>query len=147
VISGGAYGIDAAAHRGALAEGGSTVAVLACGAEVAYPAGHADLLEAIAASGSVVTGQPPGRRPNRLGLWHRGRLIAAISAGTVIVEAGTRGTSMNTARQARDLHRPLMAVPGPVTSEQSAGCHALIRAGATLVTDAADVRAVLSAQT
>jgi DNA processing protein len=140
VISGGAYGVDAAAHRGALAADGVTVAVLACGVDVPYPAGHASLLDAIAAQGVIVSEWPPGRTATRLRFLVRNRVIAALAAGTVVVEAGQRSGALNTGRHARDLGRPLMAVPGPVTSEMSAGCHTIIRDWqGTLVTSAADV--------
>ncbi len=140
IISGAAYGIDAAAHHGALLAGGRTTAVLACGADVPYPYGHATLLGTIAASGTIVSEYPPGRPPTRTRFLARNRIIAALSAGTVVAEAGLRSGTLNTARQARELDRALMAVPGPVTSAQSAGCHQLIRdAGAACVTSAADV--------
>jgi len=140
VISGGAYGVDAAAHRGALAADGVTVAVLACGVDVPYPVGHADLLDAIAAQGVIASEWPPGRTVTRLRFLVRNRAIAALAAGTLVVEAGQRSGALNTARHARDLGRPLMAVPGPVTSELSAGCHTVIRDWqGMLVTSAADV--------
>lgn len=140
VISGGAYGIDACAHRGALSAGGSTVAVLASGLSFAYPKGHSELFAAIGESGVMVSESPPDRAPNRPGFLVRNRLIAALSRGTVVVEAALRSGALNTARHAADLNRPVMAVPGPVTSLQSAGCHELIRDwGATCVTSAADV--------
>lgn len=140
VISGGAYGVDAAAHRGALAADGVTVAVLACGVDVPYPAGHADLLDAIAAQGVVVSEWPPGRNATRLRFLVRNRVIAALASGTLVVEAAQRSGALNTARHARDLDRPLMAVPGAITSELSAGCHTVIRDWqGMLVTSAADV--------
>jgi DNA processing protein len=140
VVSGGAYGVDASAHRGALAADGVTVAVLACGVDVPYPAGHADLLDAIAAQGVVVSEWPPGRNATRLRFLVRNRTIAALAAGTIVVEAASRSGALNSARHARDLGRPLMAVPGPVTSELSAGCHTVIREWqGMLVTSAADV--------
>jgi DNA processing protein len=140
VISGGAYGVDAAAHRGALAAEGVTVAVLACGVDVSYPVGHADLLDAIAAQGVVVSEWPPGRNATRLRFLVRNRTIAALAAGTLVVEAARRSGALNSARHARDLGRPLMAVPGPITSELSAGCHTVIREWqGMLVTSAADV--------
>ncbi|HXC82306.1 MAG TPA: DNA-processing protein DprA [Trebonia sp.] len=145
VVSGGAYGVDAAAHRGALAADGVTVAVLACGVDVPYPAGHADLLDAIAAQGVVVSEWPPGRNATRLRFLVRNRTIAALAAGTVVVEAASRSGALNSARHARDLGRPLMAVPGPITSELSAGCHTVIREWqGMLVTSAADVIEYLS---
>jgi DNA processing protein len=140
VVSGGAYGIDAAAHRGALAVDAPTVAVLACGVDVPYPAAHDGLLRAIRTHGAVVSELPPGSRPTRRRFLDRNRVIAALGRGTVVVEAATRSGAKNTAGQADDLSRPVMAVPGPVTSAASVGCHELIRArGAALVTGAADV--------
>ncbi len=145
IVSGGAYGIDAAAHRGALGTGSATIAVLACGVDHPYPAGHAGLFADIAAQGLVISEWPPGRHPARLRFLVRNRVIAALACGTVIVEAGERSGALNTARHAADLGRPLMAVPGPVTSAQSAGCHRIIREwGTTLVTRAADVIEMLS---
>lgn len=140
VVSGAAYGIDAAAHRGALAGGGLTVAVLACGADVAYPRGHEALLGRIAEDGVIVSELPPNSTPTRPRFLVRNRLIAALSRGTVVVEAALRSGSLATARQARDLGRQVMGVPGPVTSSLSAGVHRLIRdEPATLVTSAATV--------
>jgi DNA processing protein len=140
VISGGAYGIDASAHRGALAVGGCTVAVLASGLSFGYPKGHHDLFEAIAGTGVMVSECPPDRAPTRPGFLIRNRVIAALSRGTVVVEAALRSGALNSARHAREINRPVMAVPGPVTSEQSAGCHELIREwGATCVTGVRDI--------
>ena len=140
VVSGGAFGVDASAHRGALSADGVTVAVLACGVDVAYPAGHAELLEAVAAQGAIVSEQPPGRTPSRLRFLARNRIIAALATGTLVVEAGERSGAITTARHARDLGRPLMAVPGPVTSNLSAGCHRIIRDwGGSLAASAGDV--------
>jgi DNA processing protein len=145
VISGGAYGVDAAAHRGALGAEGVTVAVLACGVDVPYPAGHKDLLDAIAGQGVVVSEWPPGRNATRLRFLIRNRVIAALAPGTLVVEAGQRSGALNSARHARDLHRRLMAVPGPITSDLSAGCHRIIREWqGTLVTSAAEVVEYLS---
>ena len=140
VLSGGAFGIDASAHRGALAAAGMTVAVLAGGLEFGYPRGNSALFAAIAAQGALVSECPPDQGPTRPGFLVRNRLIAALSRGTVVVEAALRSGALNTAKHARDLCRPVMAVPGPVTSEQSAGCHELIRDfGAMCVTCALDV--------
>ena len=140
VVSGGAFGIDASAHRGALAASGGTVAVLAGGLEFGYPRGHGELFAAIAARGVLVSECPPDRGPTRPGFLIRNRIIAALSRGTVVVEAALRSGALNTARHARELCRPVMTVPGPVTSEQSAGCHELIRDyGAMCVTCASDV--------
>jgi DNA processing protein len=145
VISGGAYGVDAAAHRGALGGGGVTVAVLACGVDVPYPAGHQDLLEAIAVRGVIASEWPPGWNATRLRFLVRNRVIAALAAGTLVVEAGQRSGALNSARHARDLGRRLMAVPGPVTSDLSAGCHHIIREWqGVLVTSAAEVMEHLS---
>lgn len=140
VVSGAAYGIDAAAHRGALASSGRTVAVLAGGVDVVYPAGHDTLLERVRATGVIVSELPPGARPTKHRFLKRNRLIAAMSRGTVVVEAGLRSGAMHTAGRAAELFRAVMAVPGPVTSSMSAGCHELVRTkGASLVTDARDV--------
>jgi DNA processing protein len=140
VISGGAYGIDAAAHRGALATTGLTIAVLASGLRYGYPRGHHDLFAAIAAQGVLVSECPPDRAPTRPGFLIRNRIIAALTRGTVVVEAALRSGALNSAKHARELRRAVMAVPGPVTSDQSAGCHELIREwGALCVTGAADV--------
>ena len=140
IVSGGAFGIDASAHRGALAADGLTVAVVAGGLNYAYPQGHAGLFRAAAAQGALVSECPPDQRPTRPGFLIRNRIIAALSRGTVVVEAALRSGALNTARHARELCRPVMAVPGPVTSEQSAGCHELIREyGAMCVTCARDV--------
>jgi DNA processing protein len=139
VVSGAAIGIDGAAHRGALAAGGPTVAVLACGVERAYPAAHEALLERIAGTGLVVSEYPPGSVPGRHRFLVRNRLIAALSGGTVVVEAGLRSGAQRTAGDASGLGRLVMAVPGPVTSGLSAGCHRLIRDGALLVTRTEEV--------
>jgi len=140
VISGAAFGIDGAAHRGALAAEGSTVAVQACGLDRAYPAGHQKLLDRIAATGAVVSEYPPGGWPARHRFLVRNRLIAAFAAGTVVVEAGVRSGARRTAAAAAALGRVVMAVPGPVTSASSVGCHLLIHEEqAVLVTRAAEV--------
>ncbi|MGE2835701.1 DNA-processing protein DprA [Mycobacterium sp. SMC-4] len=140
VISGGAYGIDGVAHRTALACEGETVAVLAAGIDVPYPSGHSALLHRIGRSGLVLTEYPPGLRPTRRQFLARNRLVAALSGATVVVEAGVRSGAANTAAWARALGRQVCAVPGPVTSATSAGCHNLIAGGAaTLVTRAAEV--------
>jgi DNA processing protein len=139
VVSGGAYGIDGAANRAALATDGFTVAVLAGGIDIPYPAGHAGLLRRIGQQGLVVTEYPPGVRPARHRFLTRNRLVAALSGATVVVEAGARSGAANTAAWARALGRSVCAVPGPVTSAASVGCHALLCNGADLVTRAADV--------
>jgi DNA processing protein len=140
VVSGGAYGIDAAAHNGALASDGATVAVLACGPDVAYPREHRGLLDAIAAQGTIISEWPPGARPSRQRFLLRNRIVAALARAVVVVEAAGRSGTMATVRHAEELGRPLMAVPGPVTSATSAGCHELTRTGrAICVTSAADI--------
>ncbi|WP_424923247.1 DNA-processing protein DprA [Amycolatopsis arida] len=140
VFSGAAYGIDGCAHRGALAAGGTTVAVLGCGLDVGYPAGHVGLLNRISERGLVVSEYPVGTPPARHRFLVRNRLIAALSAGTVVVEAGARSGARNTAATAGALGKVVMAVPGPVSSAMSVGCHQLIRScAATLVASVADV--------
>jgi DNA processing protein len=140
VASGAAYGIDGSAHRGALAAGGTTVAVLGSGVDVDYPAGNAGLLEAITAAGLTVSEYPPGTPPARHRFLVRNRLIAALSAGVVVVEAGRRSGARNTAATARGLGRPVLAVPGSIRSATSIGCHELVRSGgATLAICVADV--------
>lgn len=140
VVSGAAFGIDAAAHRAALGVGGTTVAVLACGVDRAYPAAHAKLLRGISESGLVISEYSPGTVPARYRFLARNRLIAALSGGTVVVEAGWRSGARNTAAWARRFGRPVMAVPGPVTSAASQGCHRMIREGeARLVGNARDI--------
>jgi DNA processing protein len=139
VVSGGAYGIDGAAHRAALAADGITVAVLAGGLDVPYPAGHSALLHRIGQHGLLLTEYPPGVRPARYRFLTRNRLVAAVAGAAVVVEAGLRSGAANTAAWARVLGRVVAAVPGPVTSSASAGCHSLLRNGAELVTRADDV--------
>ena len=144
IVSGGAFGIDGCAHRAALAVHGTTVAVLACGVDRDYPLGHCELFRSIREQGALVSEWPPGRMPTKPSFLVRNRVIAAVSRGTVVVEAARRSGALNTARHAHDLGRPLMAVPGPVTSAQSAGCHELIRDwGAVCVTSARDVMEML----
>jgi DNA processing protein len=139
VVSGGAYGIDGAAHRAALAADGVTVAVLAGGLDIPYPAGHSGLLHRIGGNGLLVTEYPPGVRPARHRFLTRNRLVAAFAGAAVVVEAGLRSGAANTAAWARVLGRVVGAVPGPVTSSASTGCHALLRAGAEVVTRAEDI--------
>ncbi|MEY7973958.1 DNA-processing protein DprA [Saccharomonospora xinjiangensis] len=140
VVSGAAYGIDGAAHRGALAAGGVTVAVLGCALDAGYPAGHVGLLNRVTQQGAVVSEYPPGTQPARHRFLVRNRLIAALTSGTVVVEAGRRSGARNTATTAGALGKVVMAVPGPITSALSVGCHQLVRdAQATLVASVADV--------
>jgi DNA processing protein len=144
IVSGGAFGIDGCAHQAALAVHGTTVAVLACGVDRDYPLGHCELFRSIREQGALVSEWPPGRMPTKPSFLVRNRVIAALSRGTVVVEAARRSGALNTARHAHDLGRPLMAVPGPVTSAQSAGCHEVIRDwGAVCVTSALDVMEML----
>lgn len=146
IVSGGAYGIDAAAHRGALAGDGRTIAAMAGGVDRLYPAGNRDLLEEIVRTGAVLSESPPGSSPQRHRFLARNRLIAAMTPGTVVVEAGIRSGSLNTARNAEVLNRIVAAVPGPVTSTSSVGTNELIRVGiASLVTDAAECAELLGA--
>ncbi|PVE95776.1 DNA-processing protein DprA [Microbacterium sp. TPD7012] len=141
IVSGGAYGIDGAAHRAALGVSGATVAFLAGGVDRAYPAGHQHLIGQIAARGAVVSEPPCGAAPTKWRFLARNRLIAALGHATVVIEAGWRSGSLNTAGHAAALGRPLGAVPGPVTSAASAGCHRLLREyDAQCVTSAAEVR-------
>lgn len=144
VVSGAAYGIDAFAHRGALAAGGATIAVLACGVDRPYPRGNHQLIERIAAQTCVVSEIPPGCSPTRWRFVQRNRLIAAMTRATVVVEAALRSGTSITAREAGDLGRPVAAVPGPVTSPASAGCHELLRSGAVCVTGTDEIIELVS---
>ena len=144
VISGGAYGIDGAAHRSALACAAPSVAVMAGGVDRFYPAGHDTLLHGLLDHGAVVSEVPPGYAPHRARFLTRNRLIAAASV-TVVVEAAARSGALSTARHAAALGRPVGAVPGPVTSASSMGCHVLIRQGeAVLVAEPDHVRELAS---
>jgi DNA processing protein len=146
VVSGAAFGIDQAAHRGALAAKGHTAAVLACGVDRAYPTAHRELLDLIAREGVVVSELAPGCAPTRLRFLSRNRLIAGLSRGTVVVEAAVRSGALNTANWAERLNRVLVGVPGPVTSAPSQGVHQLLRSGsATLATCGADVLELVGA--
>lgn len=145
VVSGLAFGIDAAAHRGALSTRHPTVAVLANGVDAAYPLAHSSLMEGVVARGAVVSEAPPGCRPLKAAFLARNRLIAALTEGVVVVEAAARSGARNTASWAAALGRHVMAVPGPVTSSLSVTPHRLVRDGvATLVTSVADVEELLS---
>ena len=145
VVSGAAYGIDGAAHRSALHGGGTTIAILAGGVDRPYPAGHADLIGRIARTGAVISEVPCGSAPTKWRFLQRNRLIAALADATVVVEAGWRSGSLNTAAHSAALARPLGAVPGPVTSAASAGCHRLLREfDARCVTNADEVMELLS---
>lgn len=144
VVSGGAYGIDGAAHRAALAEDGLTVAVMAGGADRVYPAGHAHLLQRIARTGAVISEVAPLGAPTKFRFLRRNRLIACLGAATVVVEAARRSGSLSTAGAAAELGRPLGAVPGSVLQTTSAGCHRLLREyDAVCVTSSDDVRELM----
>ena len=146
IISGGAYGIDTAAHRGALVAEGRTIAVIASGIDVQYPAGNARLFDEICESGAIVSEVMPGvtAMPHRFLI--RNRLIAALSLSTLVVEAAFRSGSLRTARDAAELLRPVMAIPGPISSPSSEGCHRLIgERAAELVTSVADAMELISA--
>ncbi|MBX3099512.1 MAG: DNA-processing protein DprA [Salinibacterium sp.] len=145
IVSGAAYGIDGMAHRAALAAGGNTVAILAGGVDRYYPSGHDALLQRIAEKGAVVSELPPGHPPTKWRFLQRNRIIAATTAVTVVVEAGWRSGSLNTAGHAIALGRTVAAFPGPVTSAASAGAHRLIRdMAAKLVTGADDISQLLN---
>lgn len=132
-VSGGAYGIDGAAHRAALACEGMTVAIVAGGIDNPYPAGHSALFHRIRQDCLLVSEYPPGVAPGRLRFLTRNRLVAVLSGATVVVEAGLRSGAANTAGWARELGRSVCAVPGPVTSAASVGCHVLLRNRAHLI--------------
>ena len=144
VVSGAAYGIDACAHRGALAMGKPTIAVLAGGADVDYPRAHTALLARIGEEGLIVSEQSPGQIPLKARFLSRNRLIAGLTQGTVVVEAARRSGSLNTLNWADQLGRVTMGIPGPVTSQASVGVHEAMRTGkAMLVTSGADIAEAL----
>lgn len=145
VVSGGAIGVDRAAHAGAVSVGGPTVAVLACSAERAYPVAHAPMFEHLARTGAIVSEAPPGCAAHRVRFLARNRLIAALTRGTVVTEAASRSGALNTVGWAGRLGRTVMGVPGPVTSELSTGVHEQLRLGGmSLVTRGADVLELVS---
>lgn len=145
IISGGAYGIDSAAHKGALIAEGSTVAVLAAGIDVAYPAGNARLFAEICENGALVSEVLPGAHAIPSRFLTRNRIIAALSEATLVVEAAFRSGSLRTARDAAELMRPVMAIPGPISAPTSEGCHRLIgERSAELVTSVADAIELIS---
>ncbi|MEQ6903272.1 DNA-processing protein DprA [Nocardioides sp. YIM 152588] len=146
VVSGAAFGIDYAAHRGALSADAPTVAVLACGVDRVYPTAHRPLLDHLAERHLVVSEAPPGAAPHRIRFLARNRLIAALSRGTVVVEAAARSGSLNTLHWAQRMHRVAMGVPGPVTQATSEGVHHQLRlGGAALVTGGRDVLELVGA--
>lgn len=145
IVSGGAFGIDVAAHRGALAvPGGRTTSVMAGGVGRPYPLAHEAILAEVTQRGAVVSEVPPSWRPAKWRFLGRNRVIAALADVTVVVEASQRSGALATARRAMDLGRGVGAVPGPVTSGASGGCHEMVRAGATLVRGSADVVEMLT---
>jgi len=146
VTSGLAVGIDAAGHSGALAGPGGTIAVLGCGIDTVYPRRNAGLAERIAAAGLIVSEHPPGTSPRAFHFPRRNRIIAGLALGTLVVEAARRSGSLITARLAAEYGREVFALPGSIHSALSKGCHALLRQGATLVEDVADVLVELSPQ-
>ncbi len=139
IVSGLALGIDGAAHQGALEAGGATAAVLGCGLDVLYPPEHKELYARILQSGLLLSEFPPGRRADKQTFPRRNRLISGLSRGVVVIESDLHGGSMITARFAADQGRPVYALPGRVDQPSSSGCHLLIREGATLITQAADI--------
>jgi DNA processing protein len=143
VISGMARGIDGAAHRTALEEGGNTVAVLGTGIDVPYPVGHRQLHRAIADRGLVVSENPPGMTARKGAFPKRNRIIAALAPVTIVIEAGFRSGALNTASQALELGRVVAAVPGPIDSEQSRGSNQLLRDGAVFIAAPDDALALL----
>jgi DNA protecting protein DprA len=146
IVSGGAYGIDSAAHKGALIAEGRTVAVLAAGIDVAYPAGNARLFAEIAENGALVSEVLPGAHAIPSRFLTRNRIIAALSQATLVVEAAFRSGSLRTARDAAELMRPVMAIPGPISAPTSEGCHRLIgERAAEIVTSVTDAIELISA--
>ena len=146
IISGGAYGIDSAAHKGALIAEGQTVAVLATGIDVVYPAGNMRLFAEIAENGALVSEVLPGVHAIPVRFLNRNRIIAALSQATLVVEAAFRSGSLRTARDAAELLRPVMAIPGPINAPTSEGCHRLIgERAAEIVTSVTDAIELISA--
>jgi DNA processing protein len=145
IVSGGAYGIDSAAHKGALIAEGRTIAILAAGVDVAYPAGNARLFAEIAENGALVSEVLPGSHAIPSRFLTRNRIIAALSQATLVVEAAFRSGSLRTARDAAELMRPVMAIPGPINAPTSEGCHRLIgERAAEIVTSVADAVELIS---
>ena len=133
VVSGGAYGIDSAAHKGALIAEGETIAVLASGLDIYYPAGNARLFSAIEENGLLISEYMPGSKALPFRFLNRNRIIAAIAEGTMVVEAAFRSGSLRTARDAAGINRKVMAIPGPINSPLSEGCHRLIGEGVAMI--------------
>jgi DNA processing protein len=139
VVSGLARGVDSAAHRGALAAGGLTVAVCGCGADIVYPAEHAALACAVAAHGALVSELAPGTRPRARFFPMRNRIISALARAVVVIEAGEKSGSLITARTALEQGRDVLAVPGNILNGRNRGGHALLRDGAKIVETADDI--------
>ena len=140
IVSGLAYGVDAAAHRGALAAGGRTVAVFGGGLKRVYPSAHAGLAERIVATGGALVSEYAAEQaPRKHQFPERNRLISGLTLGVIIVEATVASGSLITARMAAEQGREVMAVPGPVASPLSGGCHRLLKSGAALIENADDV--------
>jgi len=139
IVSGLAYGVDTAAHRAAVEAGGRTIAVLGSGPDTIYPAQNRRLAERVIEQGALVSEYPVGTKPDARNFPARNRIISGMSRGVIVVEAPTASGAMLTASFAADQSRDVFAVPGQATSNASAGCHALIRDGATLITDASHV--------
>lgn len=140
IISGGAYGIDAMAHRSALALRGDTIAIMAGGLDRLYPSGNAELFRQVSENGCLISEMPPGSEPTKWRFLQRNRLIAAMGLATVVVEANPKSGAVSTANRALEIGRPLGAVPGPINSAGSDGCHRLIRdSGAQLITNSEDI--------
>jgi DNA processing protein len=138
IVSGMARGIDAAAHRGALEEGGATIAVLGTGVEVPYPVGHRTLQRTIGERGLLVSEYPPTAGAGPGSFPKRNRIIAALASVTIVVEAGIKSGALNTAEEALRLGRTLAAVPGPIDAPQSEGANDLLRHGAVIIADVLD---------
>ncbi len=146
IVSGGAYGIDSAAHKGSLIAEGRTIAILAAGIDVAYPAGNARLFAEISENGALVSEVLPGAHAIPSRFLTRNRIIAALSQATLVVEAAFRSGSLRTARDAAELMRPVMAIPGPINAPTSDGCHRLIgERAAEIVTSVSDAIELVTA--
>jgi DNA processing protein len=143
VISGGARGIDQAAHEGALEAGGTTVMVLGCGLGVEYPRGSSDLRDRVARSGAVISELPLDAPPRPAHFHRRNRIVAALARAVLVVQAGARSGALAVARLGREMGRPVLAVPGLPDSPRTRGTHGLLRSGALLAENAGDVLAAI----